>query len=305
MSLILDAFKKLDREKSSHRKGTANIAVEILKPDPRRPQKRTVLYFAAFLLTAGVAAAITYGVVGGSLGFLRKTSPPAAVIPPAPGQQTASVLQDSSAAPKPSPPASVKPPALRQRVTSVSPKPGPLPKSSPSGSGELPAPNQQAVSASPKSGAQPKSAPPASAAPPEVIQRALPAPSSGEPVPGVREEITQVPPKIPESGESKAPTSTPVEEKASQRVLSKGVEVAPGSVRRAPESVPKESATTLPQLKISGIVWHEEPSDRRAVINGSFVKEGAVIEGVKVLEIFPTRVRFSHNGRTFEISVFE
>ncbi|MGA2959668.1 MAG: general secretion pathway protein GspB [Thermodesulfobacteriota bacterium] len=58
-------------------------------------------------------------------------------------------------------------------------------------------------------------------------------------------------------------------------------------------------------LKISGIVWHEEPSERRAVINGSFTKEGSVIEGVKVVEIFPTRVRFSHNGRTFEISVFE
>jgi type II secretory pathway component PulC len=59
-----------------------------------------------------------------------------------------------------------------------------------------------------------------------------------------------------------------------------------------------------PQLKISGIVWHEEPAKRRAVVNGSFTSEGSVIEGVKIVEIFPTKVRFLHQGRYFEVSVF-
>jgi hypothetical protein len=44
---------------------------------------------------------------------------------------------------------------------------------------------------------------------------------------------------------------------------------------------------------------------RRAVINGNFATEGSTVEGVKVLEILPTRVRFSHNDQAFEISVFE
>ena len=45
MSLILDALKKLDREKAFIRKVTANIADEILKPDPVRPRKKIPALF--------------------------------------------------------------------------------------------------------------------------------------------------------------------------------------------------------------------------------------------------------------------
>ncbi len=88
MSLILEALKKLDREKSSRRNGTANIAVEILRPDLPRPGKRIPLYFAAVSLTAVVTAAITYAVMT-QFGFLSKSSPPASVDAPAPSQQVA------------------------------------------------------------------------------------------------------------------------------------------------------------------------------------------------------------------------
>ena len=64
------------------------------------------------------------------------------------------------------------------------------------------------------------------------------------------------------------------------------------------------STANPPPLKISGIVWNEEPSMRRAVINGHLASEGFTVEGVKVVEIFPTKVRFLHQGRYFEISVF-
>jgi hypothetical protein len=141
--------------------------------------------------------------------------------------------------------------------------------------------------------------------PPALGQQVPPAPLSREPVRDTRKEISRVPQKIQESQESKPPATSPGEKKGGQNVISKEAEVAPGSAKKFPEPTRKESATTPPLLKISGIVWHEEPSERRAVINGSFTKEGSVIEGVKVVEIFPTRVRFSHNGRTFEISVFE
>jgi general secretion pathway protein B len=86
MSLILEALKKLDREKSSRRTGTANIAVEILRPDLLRPGKRIPLYFAAIFLTAVAAAAITYAVVT-QFGFLSKSSPPAPVGALTPSQQ--------------------------------------------------------------------------------------------------------------------------------------------------------------------------------------------------------------------------
>jgi len=304
MSLILDALKKLDREKSSRRKGAANIAAEILRPDPPRPQKRILLYFAAVSLTAVAAAAITYGVMGG-FSFLWKTSPPAALKPPAPSQQAQPALPKPGSMLKSSSPASVNPPAPSKQVASVPTRSGSPPKSSPPLPGKPPEPSLQDASVPPKPDSPPKSSPPAPVTPPAPGQQVSPAPPSGEPVRDAREEITRVPQKIQESAESETPASSPGEKKASQNVISKGAEVAPGSARKSPEPPPKESATTPPLLKISGIVWHEEPSERRAVINGSFTKEGSVIEGVKVVEIFPTRVRFSHNGRTFEISVFE
>ena len=82
MSLILDALKKLDRDKSSRRNGTVNIAVEILRPDLPRPGRRMPLYFVGVFLTAVATAAITYIVI-------LKSSPPVPVSPPAPRQQVA------------------------------------------------------------------------------------------------------------------------------------------------------------------------------------------------------------------------
>jgi len=63
------------------------------------------------------------------------------------------------------------------------------------------------------------------------------------------------------------------------------------------------SATTLPSLKLSAIVWYEEPSKRFVMVNGVIANEGSVVEGVKVEKIYPDRVRFSHNGRPFEIPI--
>ena len=58
---------------------------------------------------------------------------------------------------------------------------------------------------------------------------------------------------------------------------------------------------TPSSLRLSAIVWHEEPSKRIAVINGTITTEQSVIEGVKIEVIYPNRVRLSHNGRPFEI----
>jgi hypothetical protein len=108
---------------------------------------------------------------------------------------------------------------------------------------------------------------------------------------------------LPSARITPAPPAT--ERIASPRIIPRVPEVLPGASPQVPAQSPKTSAGGLPQLKISGIVWHEQPAMRRAVINGSFTSEGSQIEGVKVVEIFPTRVRFSHQNQVFEISAFE
>lgn len=56
-------------------------------------------------------------------------------------------------------------------------------------------------------------------------------------------------------------------------------------------------------LTVSGIAWQDERSARRAVVNGTLLSEGNTVGGAKIVEIQQTRVRFSSNGRTFEVSL--
>jgi general secretion pathway protein B len=223
MSVILDALKKLDREKSSRRSGTANIAIEILKPDLPRPGKRIPRYVAIGLLTSIATAAITYSVMVKS-SFLLKSPPPAAISPPAPNQQTA------------------------------------------------------------------------------------PVPIPSEPARDTRDQISPMPPIIQSPVKSKKPAATPAgnkgdEKKINQSVTAKEADISLEKTKVLPEHTPKGSATTSPSLNITTIVWYEEPSKRFAMINGLIVREGSVIEGMKVEEIRPDRVRLLHKDQHFEISI--
>ena len=217
MSLILDALKKLDREKSSRRDGTANIAVEILRADPPRPAKKMLRYFAAVSITAVATACVTYAIIAG-FGIFSKSAPPATVNPP-PGQQAASVLP------------------------------------------------------------------------------------TRDPVSNATDEMSRAPAKILDSAKSKEPMTPPPGKKAGRDIFTKKPDVVPEVIKKSAEPAPQVSAAPPPSLKLSGIVWQEEPGERRAMINGRTATEGSMIEGVKVVEIHPTRVRFSHNGRTFEITL--
>ena len=253
MSIILDALKKLDREKTSRRNAAANIAIEILRPDLPRLGKRNPLYFAAISLTVVATAAITYAVIV-EFGFLSKSSVPAPMNPPAKSQQAAPAPLDSDSLLKSSPPVSVNPPVPSQQVA--------------------------------------------------------PTPFSHEPVRDTRDEISRVPPKIQSPSESKSPNTLPAEKKVDQKVIPEEAALAPEKTKAPTEQTPtpaqqtpKEFSTTSPLLKLSAIVWYEEPSKRFAMINGLIVTEGSVVEGVKVEEIYPNRVRFSQNGRQFEISM--
>jgi len=223
MSVILDALRKLDREKSSRRSGTANIAVEILRPDLPRPAKRVPLYVTIAFLTVLAMAAITYSVmVQGRR--LSKSSPPTVMSSPVANQEAVSVTLPS------------------------------------------------------------------------------------EPVGGARDEIIPAPPQTQTPVKSKKPAASLVESKGDEtkmkrEVTVKGADIAPERAKIPPEPLPREPATTFPSLNISAIVWYEEPSKRFAMINGLIVTEGSVVEGMKVEEIYPDRVRFLYRNQHLEIPI--
>jgi len=275
MSLILDALKKLDREKSFLRNRPANIAVEILRPDLPRPARRTRLYLAVLFLTAVGTAAITYALMVG-FGSVSKSSPPVPVNPPAP------------------------PPG--QQIAAAPPEAKSLSKSSPSVPEITSTPKQQVGPAPPEASSLSKPSPPAPVNPPAPppSQQVAPAPLFREPAGDAREEISPVPP----SPKIKDPETSPGEKKENQNVVLEGKGIAPETARKPTGDAQPRSATTPPSLKLTAIVWYEEPSRRFAFINGMVTYEGGVIEGVKVVEIFPDRVRFLHNSQQFEIPLF-
>jgi general secretion pathway protein B len=268
MSLILDALKKLDREKSSRRNGTSDIAAEILRPDPTLPSKGIPLYLLLVALTAVVTAAITYAVV--EFRFL----------------------------PKPSPPVTLSHPSMSQELA-----PNPLHSVNSSSSEPIqsPVPGQPTGPGPSNPGVQVKSSLPPAPGLPAPSPQVVPAPVSHEPIHETRDEISRVPAKSDARVESKtAPIPTGEKEPGQDVTVERGT-VAPGSTEQPSERPLTGSASTPPSLKLSAIVWHDEPSKRIAVINGTITTEQSVIEGVKIEEIYPNRVRLSHNGRLFEI----
>ena len=237
MSLILDALRKLDREKSSRRDGTINIAAEILRPYLPPPRKRVWIYFTAVFLTAVATAAITYAVIS-------KTPTPAAIKP------AASSLQVTPT------PLSHEPVRDARDVIIRDPR-----KVQPPIETKRPVETKK---------------------PPEITK---PTESQEHPV------------------EVKIPPLSPSEEKMTPEIIPKEAPVIPGDMRKPSEQTPKGSAVTAASLRLSGIVWSEEPSKRLAVINGMVTTEGYVFEGVKVMEIHPDHVLLLLNDQPFELSL--
>jgi hypothetical protein len=359
MSLILDALKKLDREKASRRNGMPDLAVEVLRTDPAQSRKNTPLYLLAVSLTALAAVGITYAVIG-KPGFLPKSPPPSPgissesakqvasaspgtgpratplaplpVILPAPGKKDSPSppAVDSSAkpsrpapmAPPPSPKkgkaaslksgalpkkpsaAPVSPPSAGRRVAAVPPKPAPSAKTSPGTSASRAGSLQRVSPAPPGSGVPAKPSSSAMAHTLESGQEISPSPLSPEPGRGVQSGAKPELSRVPLKTESRPPAASPGDKNGIPKGTSRETRVPPGKVSKPGEPAAGGSTQNPPPLKISGIVWNEDPSLRRAVINGSLVTEGSLIEGVKVVEIFATKVRFLHQNRYFEISVF-
>ena len=246
MSLILDALKKLDRERLWRPNGPPNIDIEILRPDPPLRRKRIQLYFAAIFLTAVATTAITYAVVV-RFGFPSKSLPPAPVNSPTPSQQVTPAPREANSPSKSLPPAS---------MNSAVPSP-----------------------------------------------QVMPAPLSHEPARASREETSQESPTIQNPPENKNPVTFLGETKKGENVISEEADIALENKGKSVEPIPSGSTKTPPSLRITVISWYEDPSKRFAFINGSMAHEGDIIEEAKIVEIYPNRVLFLHNGQYFEISM--
>lgn len=77
----------------------------------------------------------------------------------------------------------------------------------------------------------------------------------------------------------------------------------PAAVPQQPPPPLAESPVPRPKLEISGIAWQQDSSSRIAVVNGRSVSEGSSVDGARVEQIFPDKVRFSHSGKTFDMSL--
>ncbi|HET6418771.1 MAG TPA: general secretion pathway protein GspB [Geobacteraceae bacterium] len=58
-----------------------------------------------------------------------------------------------------------------------------------------------------------------------------------------------------------------------------------------------------PALRVTGIAWNRDSSERLAVVNGMPVNEGTTIEGARVEQIMKDKVRFSFENKTFDVAV--
>lgn len=87
-----------------------------------------------------------------------------------------------------------------------------------------------------------------------------------------------------------------------ERMPSPTVAIAPQ--KRTVEPVqPKEVGSPPPKLRVSGIAWNKDSSERLAVVNGMSVTEGTTIEGARVEQIMKDKVRFSFEKKTFDVAV--
>jgi hypothetical protein len=155
---------------------------------------------------------------------------------------------------------------------------------------------------------------PAKSSPPPAMNSPVPRPQaeavslSVEPVREPRDELSPVPPitQMPVKNKKPPPFSPENkgdEKKTNQNVILKEADIAPEKARTPAEHPRPGSPMPSPSLTISAIVWYEEPSKRFAMINGLIVTEGSVVEGMRVEEIYPDRVRFLHQNQHLEIFI--
>jgi general secretion pathway protein B len=71
--------------------------------------------------------------------------------------------------------------------------------------------------------------------------------------------------------------------------------------RPEPAPVPLTPKPSLPTLKVTGIAGEKDSPVHLAIVNGTSVVEGSMVNGVKVEKILPDRVRFTFENRSFDV----
>jgi len=71
--------------------------------------------------------------------------------------------------------------------------------------------------------------------------------------------------------------------------------------RPEPAPAPQASKISLPDLNVTGIAWEKDSPVLLAIVNGTSVVEGSLVNGAKVEKILPDRVRFTFENRSFEV----
>ncbi len=78
---------------------------------------------------------------------------------------------------------------------------------------------------------------------------------------------------------------------------------SPAPVKSDSGNAQQPASISLPALRVSGIAWDRDGSERFAVVNGVSVGEGMTVGGAVVEKIFQDKVRFSFANRIFDVAV--
>ncbi|MRR53857.1 MAG: hypothetical protein EG822_05005 [Deltaproteobacteria bacterium] len=71
--------------------------------------------------------------------------------------------------------------------------------------------------------------------------------------------------------------------------------------RPEPAPVPQSPKSSPPALTVTGIAWEKDSPVHLAIVNGTSVVEGSLVNGAKVEKILPDRVRFTFENRSFDV----
>lgn len=269
MSYILDALKKMEHEKErkSAPAGMTRISGDLFKEERPLPVKGNAWKLVVVALAASLVA------VAGTWFFLAsgkkgEHGAPRMAAHPEPARAVATAPPVSS--PAPASPVAVPPPPVPAAPAVAAPSVPAVPRTSP-----------------------------VSIAPPVPI----PSPESAQHRPRIR-KVALPPVQARKSRLAKQPAVQPLKttqkREADIRRKDQKVQPPPGVASRpAPVGLVAPPA----DITVSGIAWGDDRKARRAVVNGSLLREGSTVGGARVSEIHKDKVRFSKDGRNFEISM--
>jgi hypothetical protein len=122
-------------------------------------------------------------------------------------------------------------------------------------------------------------------------------------------EIVVVPARREPSGEAprtkqKKPPVAGKAASAVDRVPAKEAVSGISEVRKEADKAAKgavPAVAAVPNLRVNGIAFQNSGADSMAIVNGTTVSSGSIIEGTTVEEVRKDRVLFQRNGEKFEI----